>query len=78
MSSIAGCRVSPTAGACNLLGRSARRGVAAIDLSAAGVNDRQERWVAADACTAGRMQKSCLGIVDAETSFRAATRTWPD
>jgi hypothetical protein len=34
------------------------------------VDDRQERWVAADACTAGRMQKSCLGIVDADLLSR--------
>ncbi|MGH2886679.1 MAG: hypothetical protein ACRDPA_28980 [Solirubrobacteraceae bacterium] len=52
--------------------------VAAIALSAAGVEDRQERWIAAGACIAGRMQTSCFGIVDAETSFRAAPRTWRD
>jgi hypothetical protein len=53
-------------------------GSAAIHLSAAGLDDWREPWIAADACTAGRMQQSCFGIVDAETSFRGATRTWPD
>jgi len=62
---------------CNFLVGSARRDGAAIDLSAAGLDDRQERWVAADACIAGRAA-CCFGIIDAETSFRAATRTWPD
>jgi hypothetical protein len=50
---------------------------AAIDLSASGLDDWQKQWIAADACIAGRVQPSCFGIVDADTSFRAATRTWP-
>jgi hypothetical protein len=51
---------------------------AAIDLSAGSLADPQEQWIAADACIAGRMQHGCFGIVDAETSFRAGTQTWPD
>ena len=65
-------------GCLQLLGDRLDAKAAAIDLSAAGLDDRQERWIAADACTPGRMQQSCFGIVDAETSFRTATRTWPD
>ena len=65
-------------GACSLLGDRLDARAAAIDLSAAGPDDRQERWIAADACFAGRTQKSCSGIVDTYTSIRAAPRTSPD